>query len=310
VTHHPPVVTLPESLWHYCGRDSDWKEKYDAWAVAAIRRAIVIGNDAPIQKDVLGLMPYRPDLLAEIGPPAFAHAALRDILFSYPLCALALLMGFYDETAEILEPYLDGSGECVFHLLKWAEETGRSLRQTEGFYRKILVRDSYWGFLHARRTVNASLLVELTSWCEDERRNFTAAAAYFLLRHPAEAVAPYRELLLANPFYAYLVLPRLSLRSFAVAPEDIGMLPRWACHFGWSAFSTRRDEFIPLAASDPAWLVELAAGLGWLAQPTKLTELGQMISGSGSGHPLQQPAMQFLVDAKRLYTRPSGVAIV
>ena len=207
---------------------------------------------------------------------------------------------------DLLEPYLNGSGECIYHLLKWAEETSLPLRQPEGFYRQILVRDSYWGFLHARRTANASLALELTTWSGDESRNYAAAAAYFLLRHPAEPVAPYRDLLIANPFYAYLALPRLSLRGFTVAPEDIGILPKWACHFGWSAFSTRQDDFVPLAASDPAWLVELAAARGWLAQSAKLAEVWQMISGSGSGHPLQRAAAQFLVDAKRRFTSHSG----
>jgi hypothetical protein len=299
MTSHPAIISLPQTMWQRTPTAAGWKESYASWAINETQRALTLGNNAPIQKDVLGLLPYRPDLVARIGPRALDHQEVRTAIQTHPACALALLAAFYGETAGLLERFLEGSGECIYHLLKWAESSDCALRQTESFYRRTLTIDSYWGFLHAKRTANASLLTELLTWTADERHNYSAAAAYFLFNHPHEAVAPYRDVLLANPFYAYLALPRLSLRGFAVAPEDIGPAPKWACHFALSAFSTRQDEFIALTSADPAWTVELAAGLGWLTQPNKVVQIGEMIARCADGHALQRPAMRFLLDLKQ-----------
>lgn len=301
---HPPVISLPRTMWSHPGEAPEWRRTYDTWAVNEIKRVIAQGRKEPLQPDVLGLIPYRPELLLRIGPPALTLPDLHDVIIAHPACALALLMGFYDATAEQLEKFLYGSGEAVFQLMCWSAETGRTLRQSEGFYRQTLITDCYWGFLHAKQTRNESLLAELLIWCADERQRYAAAAAYFLLRHPAEPIGPYRELLAANPFYAYLALPRLSLRGFSVRAEEIGSAPKWACHFALSAFTGQRDDFIPLAETDPAWLLELAAGLGWLTQPKKLPGLSQIIANRAAGHALQRPAMRFLVDVKQT-GRPS-----
>jgi hypothetical protein len=286
-------------LWQSTGTPPPWKAEFDQWAVRGILKAIAFPEKGPIDPGILSLIPYRPDLLLEVGPAALEHSGLRSTIFEHPRCALALLLTHYEELADKLEPALVGSGECVFHLLKWADETRCVLRREEDFYRRILVRDTYWGFLQAKRTDNASLLADVAAWSSDERHKYAAAAAHFLLTHAAEPVGPYRKVLLGDPFYAYLALPRLSLRGFAVAPEDIGISPKWACHFAWSEFSTRRDEFIPMAEPDPGWLVELAGELGWLANPLRLSQLGNLIPKAGAGHPLQRPAMQCLSDIKK-----------
>ncbi len=300
MTPHPAIISLPQAMWQRTPTTAcAWQESYESWALNEIQRALTLGNDTPIQKDVLGLLPYRPDLIARVGPCALDHQELRALIQNHPACALALVIAFYTETAEGFERFLEGSGECIFHLLKWAEHSGCTLRQPESFYRRSLMIDSYWGFLHAKRTGNASLLTDLLTWIADERHNYAAAAAYFLFSHPQEVVAPYRDVLLANPFYAYLALPRLSLRGFAVAPEDIGAVPRWACHFALSAFSSRHEDFVAQASSDPAWTIEMAAGLGWLTQPNKLGQVGEMIARSADGHALQRPAMRFLLDLKQ-----------
>lgn len=296
---HPSIVTLPQAIWSFSGAKPEWRESYDTWACREIKRVLARGRNEPLQTDVLGLVPYRPELLMQIGPSVLSHPALREKILAHPVCALSLLIGFYEDTADTLEPCLDGSGECVYHLLRWVTESGRTLRRPESFYRRVLTVDSYWGFLHAKQTNNASLLSDVIAWCADERHNYAAAAAFFLLRHPEEQVAPYRDVLAAHPFYAYLSLPRLSLRGFTILPEHIGPVPKWACHFAWSAFPGRRDEFIALAAADPAWMIELASGLGWLAQPAKLPSISQTIATHGNGHPLQRPAMRFLVDVKQ-----------
>ncbi|MGD1032397.1 MAG: hypothetical protein ABSA05_14810 [Opitutaceae bacterium] len=300
MTNHPAIVSLPQALWSFAWTAGEpcWKDKYDAWAIQEIHRALARGPNSQIAKDVLGLVPYRPDLLIAVGPSALGHPALRATVAGHPACVLALLLSHYDETAAALEPYLDGSGESVYHLLRWAAESRQPLRQPEGYYRRILVCDSFWGLRYARETSNPSLLAEIIGWCSDERGNYAAAAAYHLLRHPEEAVAPYREVLTSGPFYAYLALPRLSLRGFAVEPEDIGGVPKWACQFALSDFASRRDDFIAAVGSDPAWTVELAAGLGWLLQPAKLMQAGHMVSAGGVGHPLQRPAMRYLLDVK------------
>jgi hypothetical protein len=299
MSRHPAILSLPQSLWQWAGEPPAWKMQFDHWAVEKLSEAVVFPEHFALEPDALGLIPYRPDLLAEIGPTVLSHPTLRKLVFGHPRCALALLLSFYAELADLLEPYLEGSGECVFHLLRWAEKTQCRLRRPEGFYRQILIRDSYWGFLHAKRTTNASLVQELACWCADSRHEYAAGAAYFLLQHPAEPVAPYRSVLLGDPFYAYLALPRLSLRGFSVAPEDIGCVPKWACHFAWSDFSTRDEEFIPQVQSDPAWLIELASELGWLSNPLRLRELGGLITNAGNGHPLQRAALQWLIDMKK-----------
>lgn len=298
MTTHPPIISLPQTMWRRIPAADGWQGSYETWVVNELERALALGRKSSIQRDVLGLLPYRPDLLTRIGPRALEHDELRALIQAHPACALALVIAFYEETAGALERLLEGSGECIYHLLKWAAETGCTLREPESFYRRTLTIDSYWGVLHAKRTGNASLVTDILAWAADERHNYAAAAAYFLFNHPQEPIAPYRDVLLANPFYAYLALPRLSLRGFAVAPDDIGPVPKWACHFAWSAFSTRQDEFIALASSDPAWTVEIAAGLGWLTQPNKLVQIGEVIAQRGNGHPLQRPAMRFLLDLK------------
>lgn len=296
---HPPAISLPRTMWNHSGELPEWRRTYDTWAVNEIKRVIAQGRKEPLQPDVLGLIAYRPELLLRIGPPALTLPDLYAVVCAHPACALALLMGFYDATAGRLEKFLHGSGEAIFQLMRWAAATGRTLRQPESFYRHTLITDCYWGFLHAKQTRNESLLADLLTWCADERHRYAAAAAYFLLRHPTEPVASYRMLLAANPFYAYLALPRLSLRGFSVRSEEIGPVPRWACHFALSAFSGQRDDFVHLTETDPAWWLELASGLGWLTQPAKLPSISQTIANRAAGHALQRPAMRFLVDVKQ-----------
>ena len=300
MTNHPAIVSLPQTLWNFAWTSGEpcWKDKYDAWVLGELHRALAKGPDSAIAQDVLGFIPYRPDLLVAVGPASLRHPALRGAIAAHPACALALLLSSYDETADELEPYLDGSGECVYHLLHWAAQNGRPLRQPEAYYRRILIYDSFWGLRHARETGNPSLMADILAWCSDERHNYAAAAAYHLLQHVAEPVAPYRDVLTSGPFYAYLALPRLCLRGFSVEPEDIGGVPKWACHFALSAFATRQDDFISAVGPDPAWTIELASGRGWLIQPMKLMQAGQMVSASGTGHPLQRPAMRYLLDVK------------
>jgi hypothetical protein len=300
MTNHPAILSLPQALWSFAWRANEpcWKERLDAWAAQQIQRGLAMGPPSNIPDNVLGLVPYRPDLLVTAGPPALRHPALRAILATHPACALALLLSHYEETAADLEPYLEGSGESVYHLLRWAAESGTPLRQPESYYRRILVCDSFWGLKYAKETANPSLLEEILAWCSEERCSYSAAAAYHLLRHPQEPVAPYRDVLVSGPFYAYLALPRLSLRGFSVEPEDIGGVPKWACHFALSDFASRRDDFVAAVASDPGWTVELAAGFGWLLQPAKLEQAWHMVSVSGASHPLQRLAMRYLVDVK------------
>lgn len=299
MTTHPPIISLPQVIWRRTPAAAEWQKSYESWAVNEIHRALALGPKSQVQPDVLGLLPYRPDLLPRLGPGILEHEQLHALIQAEPACALALVIAFFEETAESLVRFLEGSGECIYHLLKWAEETGHTLREPESIFRGTLIADSYWGVQHAKRTGNASLVTEILAWAADERRNFSAAAAYFLFNHPQEPIAPYRDVLLANPFYAYLALPRLSLRGLVIAPEDLGLAPKWACHFAWSPFSTRQDEFIARTSSDPAWTVELAANLGWLTQPNKLAQVGETIARATNGHALQRPAMRFLLDLKQ-----------
>lgn len=275
-----------------------WKKAHDDWAVASIQAGLRTSG-CPIEKRALGLLPYRPDLLGRIGPAALRHGELRAVLRSSPACALALVAGFYEETAEALEPTLEGSGESIYHLLHWAAKHGRALRQPESFYRRTLIQDSYWGLRHAHRTQNASLLADVTAWCADERFNYAAAAAFFLIRNPREPLAPYRDVLTSNPFYAYLSLPRLSSRGFSVEPEDIGKQPKWACHFALSALASRPDEFVPGVAGDPGWLIELAVGRGWLDQTSQQKDARRLIAPLEDQHPLWHPVRCFLDEAAK-----------
>ncbi len=299
MTTHPPFISLPQAIWRRTPAAAEWQHGYETWAVNEIQRALALGSKSQIQPDVLGLLPYRPDLLVRVGPGVLEHEQLRALIQAHPACALALVIAFFEESAASLVRFLEGSGECIYHLLKWAEETGQPLPEPESLYRRTLIIDAYWGMQHAKRTGNASLVTDILACAADERRNYSAAAAYFLLQHPQEPVAPYRDVLIANTFYAYLALPRLSLRGFAVAPEDVGPVPKWACHFACSHFSTRKEELIELTSSDPAWTIELANGLGWLTQPNKLAQIGETIGRAATGHALQRPAMRFLLDLKQ-----------
>ena len=260
-----------------------------------------------MESRALGLLPYRPDLLRRIGPAASHHSALRNVLLTSPACAVALLTGFYDETAPWVEASLAGSGESIFHLLQWASRHGRALRQPESFYRQSLITDSYWGLRQAHRTRDIGLFADVTAWCGDQRRDHAAAAAFFLVRRPREPVAPYREVLLSNPFYAYLCLPRLAPRGFSVTPEDIGNHPKWACHFALSKAVARPDRFMAMAASDPGWAVELAAARGWLAVPERRKELGQIIAAGDEDHPLRIPALRYLHEAAQPHPTPASL---
>lgn len=291
---HPPVCPRPRILWKSTGPagEPDWKKIHDDQAVAAVQAGI--RGCEPIPIPTLALLPYRPDLFLRIGPAALKHPELRATLFSHPACALTLVAGFYDETAPVLEPSLAGSGESIYHLLHWASLHGRKLGQPEGFYRETLIKDSYWGHRHARRTQNESLLADLAAWSGDERRNYAGAAAYFLMGRPGEPIGPYNDVLLSDPFYSYLALPRLAGRGFAVTPEAIGDDPKWSCHFALSRHSGRADDFLRAAANDPGWLVELAAGRGWLGDPAKRREILGILTGRADGHPLRGPARRFL----------------
>ena len=291
---HPPIWNRPKALWRQArgAIQPGWRKACDDWAVGEIRAGLRAG-ERPIDGRATGLLPYRPDLLQRVGPAALRHPELRAILRAHPACALALITGFYEEAAPSLEPALAGSGEAVFSLLQWAGGHGRTLRQPEGFYRQTLVMDSYWGLRHAQRTRDAGLFADISAWCGDERRNYAAAAALFLIRHPREPVAPYREVVLANPFYAYVSLPRLASRGLKVGPEHVDRA-KWACHFALSGLAARPDEFVPLVEDDPGWLIELAAGRGWLGAPGRRREILERIAAGPPRHPLRQPALCFL----------------
>jgi len=69
MTNHPAIVSLPQALWSFAWTAGEpcWKDKYDAWAIQEIHRALARGPNSQIAKDVLGLVPYRPDLLIANG---------------------------------------------------------------------------------------------------------------------------------------------------------------------------------------------------------------------------------------------------
>jgi len=291
---HPPIWSRPRALWGGTGAPAPagWKKALDDWVICAIRAGMK-SDGASIDRRALDLLPYRPDLFTRIGPAALRHPELLATLRTHPSCALALVTGFYDEAAGALEPSLAGSGESIYHLLHWSARHGRALRQPEAFYRRTLVVDSYWGHRHALRTQNSSLLSEVATWCADERRLYASAAAFFLIDHPREPLSPYRDVLLANPFYAYLSLPRLAARGLAVTAKDIRQ-PKWACHFALSGLAARPHEFVPGVVPDPGWVIELAAGRGWLDQAEKRKDTLRLIAAGPEGHPLRRPALCFL----------------
>jgi hypothetical protein len=284
---HPPVLARPREIWR--GR---WKDEFDARVIEEIRSRLR-SEDPSIPKQALGVLPYRPDLFRRLGPAALGHPALRSVLFAHPPCALALLTSFYDETASALEPSLAGSGESVCALLHWASLRGKKLLQPESFYRRALVTDGYWGLKHAQRTGNQSLLADVKAWCGDERRNYAAAAALFLIRNPSERPSRYWDVVLSNPFYAYVSLPHLAGRGLSVSPEDIGAQPKWAWHFAQSPLASRSGEFVSRASRDPGWAVELAAVRGWLANPAGMRNASELLKTADPDHPLREPAALF-----------------
>lgn len=237
------------------------------------------------------VLPYRPDVFARLGPEAVADPRLLAIAYRHPACALALLMAHPERTRAALEPALCGSGEAVYHYLTWAAGRGLSERAD---HRATLVRDGYWGFRHARRTGDVRLLAEVETWCGDEKRRYGAAAALHLMRHPHEAVAPYRELIAAHPFYAYLALPRLHPRGFEVQARDIGSDAKWAWHFALSRFTRDPREFEPAVFADPAWGLEYAAARGWLSNPRERERFAARLEAAAGGHPLWPAAARCL----------------
>jgi hypothetical protein len=143
-------------------------------------------------------------------------------------------------------------------------------------------------------TGNASLLADVQAWCGDERRNYAAAAALFLVQHPREPVLPLKDLILSNLFYACLALPHLAHRGLSVSCEDIGDRPKWAWHFAQSAGVTDRDALVPRIASDPGWAIEWAATRGWLSDPEGRRKAAELIDSADANHPLREPAALFI----------------
>jgi hypothetical protein len=288
---HPNVLARPRELWR--GRAAGWKDEFDARVIGEIRNRLQNG-DSSISRQALGVLPYRPDLFRRIGPAALRHPALRSVLFAHPPCALALITSFYEETAPVLEPSLAGCGESIYTLLHWASLRGKKLLQPEGFYRRALVTDGYWGLKHARRTGNQSLLADVKAWCGDERHNYAAAAALFLIRNPSERSSRYWDIVLSNSFYAYVSLPHLARRGLYVSPGNVGEQPKWAWHFAQSEFVKQPGEFIPSAAQDPGWAIEIAAARGWLTHPSGFRYAAGLLKVADPDHPLHEPAARFL----------------
>ncbi len=295
VSTHPPIFPRPTALWHPTAEGpAPWKKAHDQRVLTHLQSKLHSPQDR-IDSGILGLLPYRPDLVRHLGPAALDHAELRTVVLSHPACGLGLLSGHYEATADTIEPSLAGSGEAVYRLLEWSAHNGQALRQPASFYRQSLVADSYWGLLHARRTRDAALAAEIYSRCDDERHRHAAAAAYFLVRHPREPVAPFREVLLSQPFYAYCALPPLKPRGFMVEAKDMREA-RWAYHFASSPYTSRPNEFLPQVEEDPGWAIELATARGWMGHAAKLGKTLRMVADRPE-HPLQGPALQFLAAA-------------
>ncbi len=264
---HPPIRNRPTALWR--------------------------GAASANPRDP-ALLPYRPDWFARLGAAALADPALRTIAFRQPACALALLTTDPERTRARLEPALVGSGEAVFHYLAWSDARGLPTEPMLPAFRATLLYDGYWGYRHARRTGDTRLLAEVESWCADEKRRFGSAAALHLMRHPQEAVRPYRDLIAAHPFYAYLALPRLHPRGLRVRPADIGRDAKWAWHFALSRFSPEPAAFLPAILGDPGWAVEYATVHGWLSTPQQRVAWASRLSVTAAGHPLLPVATDFL----------------
>jgi hypothetical protein len=195
-------------------------------------------------------------------------------------------------------------------LLNWASLRGKRLLQPEGFYRRALVTDGYWGLRHAHRTGNKSLLSDVKAWCGDERRNYAAAAALFLIRNPSERASRYRDVVLSNPFYAYVSLPHLAGRGLTVSPDDIGAQPKWAWHFSQNPAASQPGRFAARAAQDPGWAIELASARGWLSDPAGQRSAAALLSETDPDHPLRRPAAQYLdslVHPRAFAPTPAGV---
>ena len=287
---HPPILSRPAALWRLACPSArpGWKEAYEARLLRAAARA------GPAASDAARALRYRPDLLARLGPGALQLPALRAAALGHPACAVALLCRSYDAASPEVEASLAGSGEAVYHLLGWASDLHVRLRQPERFYRQTLVQDSYWGIRHARRTRDPGLLAEIAAWSADERNRYAAAAAVFLVRHPREAVKPYQDVLVSNPFYAYRALPRLHPRGFSVRPDELRADAKWSCHFALSCFSREPRAFEAAVAADPGWMIELAAARGWLSDAGAIRSLRRRLAAAAPGHPLLDAAMGFL----------------
>ncbi|MGH7996508.1 MAG: hypothetical protein ACREFX_09170, partial [Opitutaceae bacterium] len=254
----------------------------------------------PVDPRDPAVLPYRPDWFARMGAGALQVPELRAVAFRHPACALALLTADYERTRKVLEPALAGAGEAVYHLLTWSEAREVAFAGSprtpdlDPAMRTTLIQDGYWGFRHARRTADTRLLSDVETWCGDQKRRYGSAAALHLMRHPREAVGPYREVVASNPFYAYLALPRLHPRGLRVGASDIGADPKWAWHFALSRFSPEPESFVPTVLSDPAWAVEYASARGWLGDPARRARLSTGLEARAGGHPLTRAAVALL----------------
>lgn len=249
------IISKPKAIW--LDPHNTWKSEFDDSVIETIRNKLSSPNQT-VDKKSLQILNYRPDLLKRIGPVALKNHDLNFLVRTNPESCLVLLKHFYNDTAPQIEETLASSGKAIHELLSWANANHRELHSSERFFRDSLILDPYWGYQFAKETHNTDLLNELTQWCSDERYDRASAATIHLELNPKESILPYRELIIQNPFYAYLAQSNLNAAKAPIQAHEIYPSPQWATHFALSPNCKDPAAFTKIASQDSAWLIEIA----------------------------------------------------
>lgn len=238
-----------------------WDEEPKASALINYLTSVV----SEVREELRGKKPFRdasvralemfPGIVTEIGPALLSDDKVRRLMMEKPRFCLEVLKGHYELLAPKYEQYLTGAGEQIYLLLKWARERKVKLYHPEGFYRDTLLKDPFWGYLHARDAGNGAFLSQLAAFATAHRDEIPGAALIWLLMNPSEEPKRFGPLLSASPMYSYLASVLLFKRGLIVESARVQLMsPKWAFHF---LLRDPKDHVAEqILQTSPEWAVE------------------------------------------------------
>lgn len=224
----------------------------------------LVTQRAPLDAKSLSALRTFPEIAFVLAAGFLQSEEAMSQITKEPAVLLQILMAEYDLAAPDYENYIlgEGQGECIFHLLSWAQANRRTLLQPANLYGEWLARDPFWAGIWLRGNPSPDFAEKIACFAHENRTEDPGAAFAWLAIHREEKVATYAQVLLQSAFYAFAALQSLPDKLNASLMLSETLTPRWAYHLALLPCGPDRTLLEDVLIRDMGWLVEYCVDSG------------------------------------------------